>query len=105
VKRRRRVCRPLGGMSPLSDRASRNIETWLGRASIIYAKATSALKIFLAGYPESESMACKYSKRWNLGDPCGANKMLNDKIKKDNFKTSLTLREEVRSTHSSEEIE
>jgi len=50
-------------------------------------------------------MACRYSKRRNLGDPYEVNMMLNDKIKKDNFKTSLTLREEVRSTHSSEEVE
>ncbi len=48
-------------------------------------------------------MACRYSKRWNLGDPDEVNKMLNDEIKKDNFKTSLTLREEVRLIHSSVE--
>jgi len=49
-------------------------------------------------------MVCRYSKCRNLGDPDGVNMMLNDKIKKDNFKTSHILREEVRSIHISEEV-
>lgn len=49
-------------------------------------------------------MACRYSKRRNLGDPYEVNMKLNDEIKKDNFKTSLTPCEEVRSTHSSVEV-
>jgi len=49
-------------------------------------------------------MACRYSKRWNLGDPSEVNMMLNDEIKKDYFKTSLIPHQEVRLTHISVEV-
>lgn len=56
-------------------------------------------------HPGSKSMACKYSKRRNLGDPLGDDMRSKYNIKKDNFKTSMVLQEEVRSVSSSEEIE
>ena len=54
-------------------------------------------------FPGSESMACRHSKRRNLGDPFGVNKMLNCEFKKDNFKASMILQKEVRLFHSSED--
>jgi hypothetical protein len=40
----------------------------------------------------------------NLGAPCEVNMMMNDKIKKDNFKINHIPYTEVRSTHISEDI-
>ena len=50
-------------------------------------------------------MACRYSKRWNLGDPGRVDMKISDcEIKKDNFKTSIISYQEVRSIHSSDEV-
>lgn len=50
-------------------------------------------------------MAWRYSKRRNLGDPSGVDRMSKYEVKKDNFKTSRILRQEVRSESSSEDVE
>ena len=68
MKRRQKVCRPLGGMSPLSDRAPINIQIGEGRAVIFPAKTISNYSGNLAS-PVSKNMACYQSNRWNLGDP------------------------------------
>lgn len=93
----------MGGISPLSDRASRDNGNAKGPSQYRESKATSELLLEDPTFPGSESMACRYSKRRNLGDPYGVNRMLNYKHKKDNFKASMILHKEVRLFHSSEE--
>lgn len=71
MKCRQRVCRPLGGISPLSDRAPRNNGDAGKPSEYSEAKATSELSLRVLATPGSKSMACRYSKRRNLGEPEG----------------------------------
>ena len=93
----------MGEIIPLSDRASRDNGDVKGPSDYFEAKAILENLFRIPTFPGSESMACRYSKRRNLGDPFGVNRMLNYGIKKDNFKTSIILQKEVRLFHSSEE--
>lgn len=58
------------------------------------------------GLPESKSIACRHSKRAERGRASWSlNRMLKYEIKKDNFKMSIILYKEVRSIHTSQEVE
>jgi hypothetical protein len=50
VKRRQRVCRPLGGISPLSDRAPRNNGDARRPSEYIEAKAISEVSLETSGF-------------------------------------------------------
>ena len=97
-------------MSPLSDRAPRDIDEVGGpscscckfRNSVFKRRQYDDYNSNIAS-PGSKSIACEYSKCWNLGDPYEVSRMLKYEIKGGNPKTSTTSRKEVRLVHSSEE--
>jgi len=103
VKCKQGVCRPFGGISPLSDRAPRDNGNEKGPSGYDSCEGNIGKSLDNPTFPGSKSMACRYSKRRNLGDPLGVNSMLNCEYKKDNFKASMILLKEVRLFHSSVE--
>ena len=103
MKRRQRVCRPLGGTSPLSDRAPRDNGDVRRPSEYDEAKATSTTSPVVGSSGVREHgmhIQRALEPRISRGRP---SRMTRYNIKKDNFKTRIILPLEVRLPHISEE--